>query len=46
MYFSPRSGMSTQRGSVKVRPKTLCPSCQSHSESVPIGQIQLQNALR
>jgi hypothetical protein len=38
--------MSNQRGSAKLRPKVASPPFQSHSESVPTGQIQLQNDLR
>src|SRR6266567_1868787 len=38
--------MSSQRGGVMLRLKNIRPVCQSHSEIVPIGQIQLQNALR
>ena len=46
MYFRPRSGMSSQRGAAQRAPNTDWPVCQSHSEIVPTGQIQLQKALR
>ena len=45
-YFSPRSGMSSQRGAANVRPNSSRPPCHSHSEIVPTGQSQLQNAFR
>ena len=45
-YFNPRSGMSSQRGAANVRPNSSRPPCHSHSEIVPTGHSQLQNALR
>ena len=38
--------MSTQRGSVKFRPKVERPSFHRYSETVPTGHSQLQNDLR
>ena len=45
-YFRLRSGMSSQRGAWTFRPKISRPPSQSHSDSVPIGHSQLQNAFR
>ena len=45
-YFRLRSGMSSQRGAWKLRPKISRPPSQSHSDSVPTGHSQLQNAFR
>ena len=45
-YFNGRSVRSTQRGKIQFRLNVLRPSFQSHSESVPTGQIQLQNPRR
>jgi len=46
MYFRPRRATSSHRGGENVRLKNVRPVYQSHSEIVPTGQIQLQNALR
>src|ERR1700758_720325 len=45
-YFSPRSGMSSQRGAKKLRPNNFRPARHKYSEIVPTGQSQLQKALR
>lgn len=45
-YFNPRKGMSSQRQIRKLRLNSFCPSSPRYSEMVPIGQSQLQNALR
>src|SRR5439155_26171638 len=45
-YFSPRKGMSAQRGRLKLRRKTFLPKRHRYSEIVPTGQSQLQKALR
>src|SRR5512140_3132946 len=46
MYLRLRRPMSAHRGGKKLRRNARRPSFQSHSESVPTGQSQLQNALR
>ena len=46
MYFRLRSGRSSQRGTEIVRWNTSRPLFQSHSDTVPTGQIQLQKAFR
>src|SRR5215472_16961801 len=45
-YFSPRRGISIQRHMRKLRPKSFWPSRPRYSETVPMGQSQLQKALR
>src|ERR1035437_7535123 len=45
-YFSPRSGISSQRGRKKLRRKSSWPARHKYSEIVPTGHSQLQNALR
>src|SRR5579883_270867 len=46
MYFNERSGKSIHRGTVKFRLKSCRPSFHRYSETVPTGQIQLQNDFR
>src|SRR6266702_3114162 len=43
MYFRLRSGRSNQRGTVRLRRKSLRPSFQRTSETVPTGHNQEQN---
>ena len=38
--------MSSQRGAWKLRPKISRPPSHSHSDTVPTGHSQLQNAFR
>src|SRR5438270_14067625 len=45
-YFRPRNGISSQRGSRKLRRKSFRPACHKYSDSVHTGHSQLQNALR
>src|SRR5579872_842330 len=45
-YFSPRSGMSSQRGIAKLQRKSCRPSRHRYSEIVPTGHSQLQKAFR
>ncbi len=43
-YLMERRGMSSQRGSTRLRPKSLRPAFQRYSERVPTGQSQPQKA--
>src|SRR5262245_21905422 len=45
-YFSPRSGMSSQRGARRFLLKTFLPARHRYSEIVPTGHSHEQNALR
>src|SRR6516225_6641275 len=45
-YFNPRRGISSQRQIRRLPLNSFCPSSPRYSEMVPIGQTQLQNALR